>query len=159
MAWTKRQLITQAFDDVGLASYVFDLTADQLESCRRRLDSMMATWNAKGIKVAYPIPTDANGSDLDQDSHLPDFAVEAVCLNLAIRIAPSVGKAVSPDLKTSAKLAYDVLLNKAAMPREMQLAGIPKGAGFKSPEDVFFPDPDTSPIQLSDNDQLILTGE
>jgi hypothetical protein len=30
MAWTKRDFITQAFEEAGLGSYVFDLTPEQL---------------------------------------------------------------------------------------------------------------------------------
>mgnify|MGYP003525752305 CR=1 FL=1 len=55
MGWTKRQFVTQAFEEIGLAAYVFDLTPEQLQSALRRLDSMMASWNAKGIRLGYQI--------------------------------------------------------------------------------------------------------
>ena len=32
MAWTKRQIVTQAFEEIGLASYVFDLEPEQLRA-------------------------------------------------------------------------------------------------------------------------------
>ena len=48
MGWTKRQFVAQAFEEIGLASYVFDLTPEQLQSALRRLDTMMAAWNALG---------------------------------------------------------------------------------------------------------------
>lgn len=158
MSWTKRELITQAFEEVGLAAYVYDLSADQLQSCLRRLDSMMATWYAKGIKLGYPIPGGANGSDLDDDSYLPDYAVEAVYLNLGPRIAPAFGKMVSPDLKVSAKMAYDALLNKAAFPAQQKLTWLPSGAGQKTVDVPFLPAANTSPLQYGDNDELIFNG-
>lgn len=132
MGWTKRQFVTQAFEEVGLAAYVFDLTPEQLQSALRRLDSMMASWNAKGIRLGYPIPANPQNSDLDEETNVPDSANEAVYLNLGIRIAPGFGKTLAPETKASAKMSYDTLLSLAAMPPEQQLPGtMPSGAGNK----------------------------
>lgn len=132
MGWTKRQFVTQAFEEIGLAAYVFDLTPEQLDSALRRLDSMVASWNAKGIRLGYPISSSPQSSNLDEETNVPDSANEAIYLNLGIRIAPSFGKVVSPETKSSAKSAYDTLLSLAAMPPEMQLPGtMPSGAGNK----------------------------
>lgn len=134
MSWTKRQIIQQAFDEIGLAPYVFDLTADQLESALRRLDAMIATWDSKGIRLGYPLPSSPQNSDLDSQTNMPDIAVEAAFLQLAMRIAPSYGKAVSVETKVSAKQAYDSLLVQFSTPPEMQIpAGYPAGAGYKTP--------------------------
>lgn len=132
MGWTKRQFVTQAFEEIGLASYVFDLTPEQLQSALRRLDSMMASWNAKGIRLGYPIPSSPQNGDLDEETNVPDSANEAIYLNLATRIAPGFGKTVAVETKASAKMAYDTLLSRAAMPPEQQLPGtMPAGAGNK----------------------------
>jgi hypothetical protein len=132
MGWTKRQFVEQAFDEIGLAGYVFDLQPQQIQSALRRLDTMMATWNAQGIRLAYPLPSSPQDSDLDQETDVPDSAYEAIYTNLAIRIAPSFGKQVALEVKTSAKLAYNVLLQRATAPIEMQLPRtMPAGAGNK----------------------------
>lgn len=132
MGWTKRQFVTQAFEEIGLAAYVFDMNPEQLQSGLRRLDSMMATWNAKGIRLGYPLPSSPQDSDLDEQTNVPDSSNEAIYLNLALRIAPSFGKIPSVDTKATAKAAYDNLLSIAAMPMEMQLPGtLPVGAGNK----------------------------
>ena len=132
MGWTKRQFVTQAFEEIGLAAYVFDLTPEQLEGALRRLDSMMASWNAKGIRLGYPISSSPQSGDLDQPTDVPDSSNEAIFLNLAIRIAPGFGKSLSADTKSAAKSAYDTLLSIAAMPLEQQLPGtMPAGAGNK----------------------------
>ena len=55
MSWTKRQFINAALEEIGLASYVFDIQPEELESALRRLDAMMADWNAKGIRIGYPL--------------------------------------------------------------------------------------------------------
>jgi|TARA_R110000868_G_scaffold90258_2_gene250724 hypothetical protein len=132
MGWTKRQYIEQAFEEVGLASYVFDLTPEQLQSALRRLDAMMAEWNAKGLRLGFPLPTSPQDSSLDEQTYVPDLANEAIYTNLGIRIAPSFGKAVMPDTKGIAKLSYNTVVQKFSQPYEMQLPGtMPSGAGNK----------------------------
>jgi hypothetical protein len=133
MAYTKRDIINMAFEEIGLAGYVFDLQPQQLEGALRRLDAMMATWNGKGIRLGYPLPSSPGASDLDQDTDVTDEAIEAMALNLAVRIAPGFGKTVSPDTKASAKNAYNQIIAQSAKPVEMQLdnMAIPSGAGNK----------------------------
>jgi hypothetical protein len=130
MGYTKRQFVTAALEEIGLASYVFDLQPEQLQSALRRLDALMADWNGKGIRLGYPLPSSPQDSDLDEESNVPDAANEAVILNLAIRLAPSYGKQVAIETKASAKQGYDVLLQRATVPPQQQLPGsLPSGAG------------------------------
>lgn len=132
MGWTKRDYIEQAFEEIGLASYVFDLTPEQLQSALRRLDSMMAEWNAKGLRLGYPLPLSPGQSNLDEQTYVPDLANEAIYTNLGIRIAPSFGKGVMPDSKGIAKTAYNTVVLAFSMPIEQQLPGtMPAGAGNK----------------------------
>ena len=132
MGYSKRQFVTAAFDEIGLASYVFDLQPEQLQSALNRLDAMMAEWNGKGIRLGYPLPGSPQYSDLDEPSEVPDSANEAIYTNLALKIAPSYGKQVMLETKISAKMAYNTLLSRATTPTEMQLPGtMPAGAGNK----------------------------
>lgn len=143
MGYTKRQFVEQAFAEIGLASYVFDLTPAQVEAAMVRLDAMMATWNGKGIRLGYPLPGSPQNSDLDAETMVPDAANEAIITNLAVRLAPQYGKAPSIDTKVAAKQSYDMLLSRAAMPAEMQLpASMPRGAGAKAYDDPFMDNPD-----------------
>jgi hypothetical protein len=154
MSWTKRQIIEQAFEEIGLASYIFDLTPDQLQSALRRLDLMVGSWYAKNVKISYPLPTSPNDSDIDQEIDVPIQCNEALVLNLAVRLAPSYGKMPTPETKANAKLMYDQLLVQAAMPFEMQYPRtLPLGAGYKRTERVFVDIPNENPIQLLPNDQ------
>tara|TARA_R110000822_G_scaffold242018_3_gene371218 strand:+ start:712 stop:1194 length:483 start_codon:yes stop_codon:yes gene_type:complete len=145
MGWTKRQFIEQAFEEVGLAGYVFDLTPEQLQSALRRLDSMIAEWNSVGIRIGYPLPGSPQYSGLDEQTYVPDMANTAIYTNLGIRIAPAFGKGVLPDTKSIAKNAYNILLQQFAMPTELQLPGtMPAGAGSKAWRDYgnpFMPRP------------------
>lgn len=133
MSWTKRQIITQAFEEIGLAAYVFDLTPDQLDSALRRLDAMVAGWNANGVRIGYPLPARPQDSNLDDDTGTPDFATEAMYLGLAVRLAPSFGKVVSQETKMFADMAYSNMANQVALPTpERQLPRtMPRGAGTK----------------------------
>jgi len=132
MGYSKRQFVAAAFEEIGLASYVFDLSPEQLQSALRRLDAMIADWNGKGILLGYPLPGSPQDSDLDEPTLVPDSANQAILTNLAIRIAPSYGKVVMPETKAVAKDSYNTLLQRATMPPEQQLpATMPAGAGNK----------------------------
>lgn len=133
MGWTKRQFVAQAFEEIGLASYVFDLTPEQLQSALRRLDAMVAGWNASGIRIGFPLPSSPDDSDLDTQTNVPDVANEAIYTNLAIRIAPMLGKAVSVETKAAADAAYSNLAQQCIAPTpERQLPNtMPRGQGTK----------------------------
>lgn len=132
MGYSKRQFVAAAFEEIGLASYAFDLQPQQFESALRRLDAMMASWNALGIRLGYPLPSSPQFSDIDAESEVPDSANEAIITNLAVKIAPGYGKQVMPDTKATAKETYNTLLSRAAMPFEQQLPStMPSGAGNK----------------------------
>jgi hypothetical protein len=132
LSYTKRQFVEEAFAELGMANYTFDLQPQQLDTALRRLDTMMATWNAKGIRLGYPLPSSPQDSDLDTETQVPDSANEAIVTNLAIRLAPQYGKQVQIDTRTTAKLGYDTLLARATFPLEQQFPRtLPLGAGQK----------------------------
>jgi hypothetical protein len=143
MGYSKRQFVEASLEEIGLASYVFDLSPQQVESAVRRLDAQMASWNALGIRVGYPLPGSPQDTGLDDETNVPDAAYEAIITNLGIKLAPSYGKTVSADTKATAKRTYDTLLSRAAMPMEMQLpASMPRGAGAKAYDDPFVDNPE-----------------
>jgi hypothetical protein len=159
MGWTKREFVVQAFEEIGYASYVYDLQPEQLELALRRLDSMVATWNSKGIRLGYPMPANPGESSLDDDTEVPDYANEAIYVNLAVRIAGTVGKTLSPDTRINGAQLYKSLLREAARPMKMQLPStMPSGAGNKGwrYDDAFLNEPsdpllagDDGPIEFS----------
>lgn len=156
MSYTKRQFVTDALEEIAVADYDFDLQPEQLQSALRKLDTMMATWNAKGLRLSYPIPSSPENSNLDDETNVPDSANEAIITNLAIRLAPSYGKQVSIDTKQAAYAAYNALLSQSAQPREMQITGLPKGAGSKywrNSADPFLDEPED--LLEAGNDSLL----
>jgi hypothetical protein len=159
MGYTKRQFILAAFEEIGLASYTFDLQPEQLESARRRLDAMIADWNGKGIRLGYPIPSSPEQGSIDEETFVPDSAYEAIICSLGIRLAPSYGKQVMPMTMATAKQGYDTLLQRATFPLEQQLPStMPAGAGNK-PWRVYdnpFLRPPVNPVQVGPDGPLEL---
>ena len=134
-----------------------DLTPEQLDSALRRLDSMIAAWNALGIRLGYPLPSSPDDSDLDEQTNVPDSSVEAIYTNLAIKLAPSYGKQVMPDTKATAKESYNTLLSIAAMPMQQQMPStMPAGAGNKPwrISDTPFLTPPTDPVLAGRDGQI-----
>lgn len=132
MGWTKREFVEQAFTEIGLAGYIFDLTPEDLQAALRQLDSMLAKWNGRGIRIGWPMPSSPANSDLDQQTDVPDSANEAIYCGLAVRLAPTFGKTVAPQTQFFAKEGYDLLLSIAAQPMEKQFPStLPAGAGNK----------------------------
>ena len=158
MSWTKRELISEAFAELGLAESNFDLQPEELQTALRRLDTMMAQWDGKGISIGYALPANPSDSDLDQPSGLPDGALETVYLNLALRIAPGFGKAVSVDTRRNAGAGYERLLIEAAQPRQPQQPNtMPRGAGnkpWRPLSNPFFPKPEANPLQTTQGGDL-----
>jgi hypothetical protein len=132
MSRTKRELVEAAFAEIGLPVTTFNVGPDQLQRALGRLDDMMGTWDGKGIRLGYAMSSSADGSNLDDESGIPDTAFEAVITNLAIRIAPGRGKQVSPDTRATARAAYEGLLARAVYPPQQQFPiTLPVGAGNK----------------------------
>ncbi len=133
MSWTRRQFVTQAFSELGYASYVYDLEPEQLQDARIKLDAMIGTWNGLGIQIGYPLPTSPESSDLDEETEVPDWAAEAIYLNLAIRLAPTIGKIAPQETKVAAKAAYTNVLRNQTVPNQKRFPGtLPAGAGNKT---------------------------
>jgi len=158
MSYTKRQLITEAFAEIGLADYVFDLQPEQLQRALRRLDTMIKQWEAKNILVGYPIPGSPEDSLLDEETNLLQSAEEAVITNLAVRLAPAFGKQAMPETKVIAKNSYDALLNDTVTVIERQLpANMPMGQGnkpYRSTTGEFTSTPDDPAYLSTDTDLL-----
>lgn len=131
MGYSKKQFIDGAFEEIGYARYNFHTSPEQEESVLRVLDSMMAEWNAKGIRINYPL-SDPDNSNIDSPSGVPDAAYEAIRTNLAVRIAPMFGRQVMPATTKAAATSFQTLSTRFAVIPQMQYrSGTPLGAGNK----------------------------
>jgi hypothetical protein len=157
MGWTKREFITQAFEEIGLAAHVYDITPEQRWSALRRLDAMMAQWNAAGVRVGWGLPSKPDMSDIDEQTNVTDSANEAIYTNLAIRLASGFGKTISPDLKALAFTSYANLLSHLAnkIPQRQYPSSTPIGAGNKN-LNAPFAMPTIDELQAGDDTNIIL---
>jgi hypothetical protein len=152
MSWTKADLVNSAYGELSLADAAgIDVTPEERTRAVKRLNAMMGTWAAKGVRIGFNFP-----GGLNDDSGISDMNAETVFLNLAKRLAPALGKALSPETLKNARDGYDTLLWAAAMPPEQQLPHTqPRGAGNKpwriTNARTFMPHPDTSPLQYDDD--------
>ncbi|TDV06062.1 packaged DNA stabilization gp4 family protein [Paraburkholderia caballeronis] len=124
---TKKELVEGAYEEIALAGYVFDLSPEELQTGLRRCDRLGAEWDALGIRLGYNIPPCSDDSSLDDESGVPDWAQNAFITNLAVSIAPTVGKQVSIDTRLAARRGYKALLignyeiPQMQMPRHMPI--------------------------------------
>ena len=134
MSWTKQQLIVNAFEELGYSDGLsFQLDSIQLDSGLRRLDAMMALWSSLNIDIGYPLTTSPGNSSLNTETNIPTWAVEAVYTNLALKLAPTIGKEVSLITRQTAKVAYQAMLRNLTKPMSVQLpTTLPAGAGNKT---------------------------
>lgn len=153
MGWTKRQIVEDAFGELRLAGYDFDLTAEEQQAAARKLEVLMAHWSDRGIRIGYVHAADPAAINLDEDSGVQMRATMAVITNLARNIAATAGKVLHPSTLAAAADGFNSLLTVAAMPAGQQLpASLPRGAGsrggfYTSP---FMTPPDLSPIGSPD---------
>lgn len=162
MSWTKRQIVEEAYGELAIAGHVFDISPEEQEAALRRLDLMMAVWDARGIRLGYPLASSPDDSDLDQDSGLPDSAIEPVYMNLAKRLAAGKGKALTQGTLQAAKDGFDLLLRVAAYPQQQQLPNtLPRGAGsrpWRTGQSPFMPTPTADPIGTTPGGDLDFNG-
>lgn len=122
---TKRSLVAGAFEELGMAEYIFDATPEELLSAVTRMDRMAAMWDGLFIRLGYSL-----GSGIDSEAGIPDTAEECFVLQLAIRIASSFGKTPSQDTKINARTALNAMLAaNAKRPVQPVSSRLPVGAG------------------------------
>lgn len=146
MSYTKREIIQQAFDEIGVTESV---GVDVYVQALRKLDAMVAGWAKRGVHLSYPFASSPSEASLDTATTCPDYAHEAMSLGLAIRIAPSFGKlpAAMMDTRKEFKLAFNMLMAHSIEVVERQFPNtLPRGAGHKPHRNLdatFFQEVDT----------------
>lgn len=136
MSYTIRQFVEAAQEEIGVAAYNFDMGPEQMASAAKRMNAMLAEWNAKGIRLGATLYSNPDDIDLDANSNVSDNANEAIITNLALRIAPMFGKAPMQDTRATARRSYDAMVLAFSQPIEMQLPSMPSGAGNKPWRDL-----------------------
>tara|TARA_R110000868_G_C10972674_1_gene770772 strand:+ start:37667 stop:38176 length:510 start_codon:yes stop_codon:yes gene_type:complete len=128
---TRRDIVVQAYGELGLYEYNYDLSPEELSTARKRLDSMMAQWELR-VSTGYYMPANPDDSDLDDDTNLPQGVIDGVALNLAIQLAPGLGKTPSALTMVAAKQGKDaVFAFFAVIPQKQYSGNLPVGSGNK----------------------------
>ena len=159
MATTKREIVEQAYGELALQGYVFDLSPEEWLDALKRLDRMMAAWDMV-IALGYNLPANPNDTSDTDDSGLPDWAVDPVATNLAVRLAPGNGKNLSQDTRIAAKNGYNMLLTRTAqIPSTQYPDNLPMGAGNKRlPNDRQYFVPQDTVTATPNGDDLNIGG-
>jgi len=151
--WSKLDVIQQAFSEIGKGAYEFDLQPEDLQTALRKLDAMMASWGGSlGMRVGFS-GGDGKGA-LGVDTAVPDWAYEALYLNLALRLCPDYGKTPSPITLMNAKAAMDAVRVRTVQPMTRRFGGY-GGAGNGG---VALPVPETDLAAGSDSTFTIGSG-
>lgn len=159
MSFTKGKYVEAAFNMATITPYVFDLQPEDLETGLLFLDIMMAEWNAKGIRLSYPLPSSQSVSSLTEETNVPDMANSAIISNLAVMISAAYGKAVSQTLSKIAADSFATLMARFADAPPMQLPGtMPAGAGSRRGSWTTNPfiSPPISPIAAGPDSNLLI---
>lgn len=124
----KRDLIADAFAEIALAGYTFDLTADEMQTGLRRLDDMMAMLSTSWVDIGYDI---SGESDLDDEAGIGAEWREPVVTNLAMRLAPAFGKVITNETRVTARAGWQRLIALGTRPASQADAALTamRGAG------------------------------
>lgn len=132
MAQTKQFFIEKAFNEIGLAAYVFDLQPEDWDSALSTANGMIGEWMGNGILVGdWPIPDDPDADSIATVTAIPFTNWRAIWLNLGLALAPNVGKTPEAPTVALARVAYRTLLNKrVAIPEMRRPSTMPVGQGW-----------------------------
>lgn len=159
--YTKGEIVSQAFAELALAGWDWDLTPDEQSWALQRMDMLAAEWALKGIHIGYNASV-APETDLQQPSGVPMVAVRALVLNLAREIAAGKGKALPATTIAQANQAYSTLAVGAALPGQQAMPEtLPLGAGnryWRGIPNPYFPKPGRPPLEVGQGGNLEFLG-
>lgn len=162
MSWTKAEIVADAYNELAIAGWVYDLDEGETQWAGQRLDALMAQWDMQGVRLGYALASSPSALDLDTDSGIPLGAVRAVVLNLAKSIAAGKGKQLAAQTLIEAKAELDTLKGRASLPPQQQLPNtLQRGQGSKPWRTVnrpYMPTPDTTSAQVGTDGGLEFKG-
>lgn len=132
MSWTKERLIQKAFGLIGLASYTYDIEADEFEDALLDLDSMMSEWSSEGFLLGWPLTTTITAASLKMETDIQSDAVTAITYNLACRLAPQFGKPLQQVTMNTAANSKRMLKGRITEPAKIRAQQTVAGQGNRS---------------------------
>lgn len=130
---TKRLVINMAYDEVRLAVPEFQINPSELNTQLTKLDMLMDEWAVSGIYLGYNAPRVPGTGDLEDEIGIPNAALHATSLYLALRISPAFGKALSAETKIAMALSLSNLRGMTLRIPSMRLPrNTPLGQGTQN---------------------------
>lgn len=126
----KAALVEMAYEHCSLAGFEFERTAEEITAGLRQMNAMLAEWLEDGIDLGYDFPTYADGLP-EEPSGIPLSVVPVVTSMLAQRLAPGMGKALSPAAAAALNASYFKLRSRFATVAKVTPVYAPRGAGWK----------------------------
>lgn len=127
----KRRIIEMAYGKCGLAGYELGRTPEELNDAASELDAMMLEWPFSLLGYAQPTYGVSNG---DEQSGIPPDTLAAVATQLAVRLAPNMGKTLSPEAQRGVARSMALLYAHpmvTQIPTQPFQAHTPRGMGNK----------------------------
>lgn len=128
---SKGELIDSAFSICGLSSAEYEIQPEETILALKRLNGMLAQWEADGLLLGYNGPDYLDGNAAER-SGIAAADEEAVVGMLALRLAPHIGKQIAPEVRADIDRAYRSLLNRnATIPSQITAYHTPRGTGHR----------------------------
>lgn len=126
---TKRQIILDAYEEIGLGPSAYSPNGADIQSALRRLDALMAQYAGMSAAAGWPY-----GGGADQETGLPFQYQRAVITGLAVDLAPAVGRSPSPQTLTAAAQGRNLMMRDGVkpLPKALDTLAIPAGQGHKN---------------------------
>ncbi len=148
---TASELITAALGQTLTRSADIPLEPDELQDAIFQLNNMMTSWN---LALGYTVVSNPN-----DEITTPDFAIDAMVQNLAVRIAPGFGGIVDADLRQNAREAKrDLLKIVVTVGPARYPSTLPRGSGntrTSTRNRIFYP-PSAGEIEQEQGGSILL---
>lgn len=109
---TKRDIVNEAFELLGMSGYELDDSPEDEHSVLMSLDNMMAELQDDDYDFGYIVAPDIVDSYLGDLAGIKRDAMSGIAHKLALKICNKFGKQPSPLLYKEADNAYNALLTR-----------------------------------------------
>jgi len=130
---TKGKIVEQAFVEIALNGWEYDITPEEKDIALTRLDALMAELASTGVSLGYNAPVAIGSGSLNDAAGVPDGAFMGIATLLAHRLCSSMGKALSRESRETLAQAKRAVYACATtlVPQRRLASGTPVGAGNK----------------------------
>ena len=129
---TKGEIVENAFTEIGMASYVYQLQAEDIAFGLQLLEYVILFLDSEGIELNWPLADDPFKVDPQEQVNLPPYSISGVTAQLAIDLCSGYGKSPNPATVMRAARGFNSMISVGAMPGRIALNhAVPLGSGNK----------------------------